>query len=108
LERAPAELEQRIDERVAAMLRSGLIEEVRRLRAVGLERNPSAAAAIGYRETLSLLDGAITADELAPLIIRDTRRLVKKQRTWFRSQLPAHRVLDASGLKDCDELFGPA
>lgn len=105
LERPPAELERRIDERVAEMLRAGLVDEVRGLRLRGLEQNPSAVAAIGYRETLEMLDGRITADELGPLIARHTRGLVKKQRTWFRTQLPAHRALDASSLQDCDELF---
>ena len=47
----PAELERRIERRVSTMLAAGLVEEVRRLRIEGLERNPSAARAIGYRET---------------------------------------------------------
>ena len=56
LERPPAELEARIEARVAGMLRQGLVEEVRRLRAAGLEENPSAAGAIGYREVRALLE----------------------------------------------------
>ena len=43
--------------------------------------------------------------ELAAAIARDTRALVKKQRTWFRTQLPPHRVLDAAKLQDPAELF---
>lgn len=49
LDRSPTDLEARIDARVEAMLRAGLVEEVKRLRAAGLEKNPSAAKAIGYR-----------------------------------------------------------
>jgi hypothetical protein len=30
---------------------------------------------------------------------------VKKQRTWFRTQLPEHRVLVASELNDVTQLF---
>ena len=93
LERPAAELEQRIRERVAGMLRAGLVEEVRALRAAGLERNPSAARAIGYREVLALLDGRLAPADLEPEIIRNTRALVKKQRTWFRTQLPPHRAV---------------
>ena len=59
LDRAPAELEKRIETRVAVMLQAGLVEEVRRLRAAGLEQNPSAARAIGYREVLAVLDGQL-------------------------------------------------
>jgi tRNA dimethylallyltransferase len=105
LERAPGELDRRIGERVAAMLRGGLVEEVRRLRAVGLERNPSAAGAIGYREVLAVLDGVRPEARLAEEIAVNTRALVKKQRTWFRTQLPEHRVLPADALTDAGDLF---
>jgi len=104
LDRPPAELEARIAARVRAMLDAGLVEEVRRLRAAGLERNPSAARAIGYRETLAVLDGRIRREELAAAIGRSTRALVRKQRTWFRTQLPPHRVLNA-GAVTLDALF---
>ena len=105
LDRSPPELAKRIDERVAAMLQAGLVEEVRRLRGEGLERNPSAARAIGYREVLALLDGRLAPEALAAEIARNTRALVKKQRTWFRTQLPSHRVIAAGTLRDPDELF---
>jgi tRNA dimethylallyltransferase len=104
LERPASELDERIARRVGQMLRDGLVEEVRRLRAEGFEANASAAGAIGYRETLAMLDGRLSAGSLAAEIVRNTRALVKKQRTWFRTQLPPHRVLAADG----DEpLFGP-
>jgi tRNA dimethylallyltransferase len=95
----PAELERRIERRVAAMLTAGLVEEVKRLRAEGLERNPSAARAIGYRETLAMLDGAVSPGALGPIIAASTRALVKKQRTWFRTQLPAHPCGSAQDFK---------
>ena len=105
LDRAPAELEERIETRVAVMLQAGLVEEVRRLRAAGLEMNPSAARAIGYREVLAVLDGQLPEAQLAAEIAKNTRALVKKQRTWFRTQLPAHRVVAAETLSDAAELF---
>src|SRR5688572_2279538 len=105
LERAPETLGARIEQRVEAMLRDGLVDEVRRLRAEGLEQNPSAAGAIGYREVLAMLDGKIAASDLVAEITKNTRALVKKQRTWFRTQLPAHRIVDASTLTDAEGLF---
>lgn len=102
LDCAPEALERRIAERVEAMLKAGLIEEVRRLEAAGLRRNESAARAIGYREVLAMLDGALPASELAAAIVANTRALVKKQRTWFRTQLPEHRLVEAT---DARELF---
>ena len=95
----PADLERRIERRTAAMLANGLVEEVKRLREEGLERNPSAARAIGYRETLALLDGAVSPGALGPVIAASTRALVKKQRTWFRTQLPAHPSGSAQDFK---------
>jgi len=96
LERPAAELNGRIEARVQGMLRAGLVDEVRRLRAAGLEKNPSAARAIGYREVLAMLDGKLAGADLAAEIAKNTRALAKKQRTWFRTQLPAHRVLGAA------------
>lgn len=107
LERAPADLASRIERRVEAMLQAGLVDEVRRLRSEGLERNPSAARAIGYREVLACLDGRLPAAALAAEIAKNTRALVKKQRTWFRTQLPVHRVVRAETLRDERELFSP-
>ncbi len=105
LEREPGDLRERIERRVEAMLAAGLVEEVRGLRPQGLEANPSAARAIGYREVLECLDGRLPPGELAAAIACDTRALVKKQRTWFRTQLPPHRVVDAAALRDPAELF---
>lgn len=96
LDRSRAELDVRIDERVRAMLAGGLVEEVRRLVAAGLKTNPSAARAIGYRETIAMLDGEIREADLPGIIAQHTRALVRKQLTWFRTQLPVHRVLPAA------------
>lgn len=110
LQRDAPELQTRMAARVEAMLRDGLVDEVRRLRSAGLEENPSAAKAIGYREVLKMLDGALPESQLAAEIVKNTRGLVKKQQTWFRTQLPAHRTIRASALGPGDEtaLFGPA
>lgn len=97
LARPAAELEQRVEARVHGMLRAGLVEEVKRLRGEGLEANPSAARAIGYREGMAMLDGKLGANELAAEIVKNTRGLVRKQRTWFRTQLPPHRVISPDG-----------
>jgi tRNA dimethylallyltransferase len=95
LDRAPEELVQRIEARVEEMLRAGLQAEVERLLAHGLRDNPSAAGAIGYREVLAVREGRLPESGLAAEIAKNTRALVKKQRTWFRTQLPEHRVLPA-------------
>ena len=70
------------------MFDSGLLEEVKGLLEEGIEKNPNAANAIGYRESIAFLKGAIREADLLPLIVKNTNSLVKKQKTWFRSQLP--------------------
>ncbi len=104
LVRERAELEQRITQRVATMLAAGLVDEVRGLLARGLRENPSAAKAIGYRESIDFIEERLPESELAETIGRNTRALVKKQRTWFKTQLPAHRLVPAQGAR-LEDLF---
>ena len=104
LVRSPEEMETRIVRRVEAMLAAGLVEEVRGLLAKGLKDNPSVAGAIGYRETVDYLEGRLAEATLAAEIVRNTRGLVKKQRTWFKTQLPPHRTVDAASASEA-ELF---
>ena len=107
LVREKTELDQRIAVRVAAMMANGLVEEVRGLLGRGLKENPSAAKAIGYRETIDFLEGRLPESELAPAIVKNTRSLVKKQRTWFKTQLPSHCPVDAASA-EVGSLFEPA
>ena len=106
LDRDIDDLEARSRRRVAEMLARGLVDEVRQLRTAGLERNPSAAKAIGYREVIAMLDGQLAEPQLSQEIVKNTRALVKKQRTWFRTQLPAHRLLRAAEVASEENLFG--
>ena len=76
-----------------------------RLLPAGLAANPSASRAIGYREVIAMLAGDLRREELRGEIIANTRALVKKQRTWFRTQLPTHRVVQAAELREVDALF---
>lgn len=97
LERDTEELKNRVIMRAESMLEFGLIEEVKALLKNGIEENPNAANAIGYRESIAFLKGEIKEEELLPLIIKNTNGLVKKQKTWFRTQLPdPHERIDLS------------
>ena len=100
-------LNERIALRVSEMLRSGLIDEVERLKAEGFEANASASGSIGYRETLAHLRGEYSLDELKETVATNTRRLAKKQRTWFRTQLPQGKTikLDEAGTDLVDTVF---
>lgn len=105
LSRSRESLYRRVELRTKLMLKEGLVEEVHALKAQGLLENPSAAAAIGYREVLACLRGDAGFGELEAAIVRRTRALIRKQCTWFLQQLPPHRVvnLDAISTNDyCD------
>jgi len=91
----PAELRRRIESRTAWMLDHGLIEETRALRAGGHEPALKALRAIGYDETLDLLDGRLDRRGAEERINLRTAQLAKRQRTWFRHQIEALR-LDAT------------
>ncbi|MDA0321281.1 MAG: tRNA (adenosine(37)-N6)-dimethylallyltransferase MiaA [Verrucomicrobia bacterium] len=77
-------LKQRLRERAAGMMESGLLEESRALMAKGLNR--TASQAIGYSEAIDVLNGKLTQDQAVDLIARRSWRLARKQMTWFRHQ----------------------
>jgi len=83
-------LHERIAERFVLMLRAGLVEEVRALRALpGIHPELPAMRSVGYRQVLQQLDGQFAADELADRGIFATRQLAKRQITWLRSEFDA-------------------
>jgi len=94
LERDRETLNDRIARRVSEMLSAGLVDEVKRLQSLGFEANASASGSIGYRETLAYLRGEYALGELEETIATHTRQLAKKQRTWFRNQLPRGKTID--------------
>lgn len=76
-----AELYERIDRRVDAMIAQGLEDEARRLYP---RRELNALQTVGYRELFDYFDGRVTFDQAVELIKRNTRRYAKRQLTWFR------------------------
>jgi len=88
-------LGQRLDARVDAYFDAGLVAEVRLLLAQGVPPTANAFKAIGYREVLAALSAGADAQAVRPEVKRSTRRLAKRQRTWFRKE-PDVRWLDAA------------
>jgi tRNA dimethylallyltransferase len=84
LRRDRAALYRRIDERVEQMFERGLVEEVRGLRAGGLEESAPPFKALGYRHVLRFLRGESTLEEAKAGTKADTRHYAKRQETWFR------------------------
>lgn len=79
-----ASLYEDIDRRVDLMVRSGLLEEVKELKAMGLDQSYGSMQGIGYKEILDHLDGKLSFEEATELIKKRSRNYAKRQLTWFR------------------------
>lgn len=79
-----------LDKRVDEMIENGLEEEVRSLYDKGI--TGTAVQAIGYKELYRYFEGQITKEEAIEDIKLHTRRLAKKQYTFFRNQFPVKWV----------------
>jgi tRNA dimethylallyltransferase len=74
-------LYKRINNRVDLMIADGLLEEVKSLKHLK-HKNP--LQTVGYREIFDFLDNKITFKKAIEEIKQNTRRLAKRQMTWFR------------------------
>ncbi len=74
----------RIEKRVDEMIEQGLQAEVIRLMNENAVVQETAAQAIGFKEMRAHLQGEISFEEAVAQIKQATRRLAKRQETWFR------------------------
>ena len=86
------ELDRRIRARAEAMVRRGLVEEVRRLLGAGYGPDDPGLTGAGYREIVDYLRGECSLDEAVDRIEVRTRQYARRQLTWFRNQLPADTI----------------
>jgi tRNA dimethylallyltransferase len=78
------ELYRRIEQRVDRMFERGILAEVQRLLAAGVEESAPPFRALGYKHILAHLKGMISLDETGRLTKQDTRHYAKRQISWFR------------------------
>ncbi len=76
-------LDERIDQRVRRMWDAGLLSEVEQLLARGLREGRTASRAVGYAQALAQLDGRLDEREAQDDTARLTRRLARRQESWF-------------------------
>ncbi len=97
LELPPELLRQRIRSRAELMIDSGSWpREVSRLLARGLEESP-AFNAVGYADVASFVREEASARETIDRVVAASWSYARRQRTWFRHQLPGDAVaLDAA------------
>jgi tRNA dimethylallyltransferase len=77
------------------MMTSGLIEETRRLLAMGYSRELPSMSGIGYKEACAHLAGDLTLMEAATRTKTETHRLARHQNAWFKPSDARIRWLDA-------------
>ena len=88
-----ADMRSLIDRRVAVMMESGLVDEVRALLNAGVSRDATALQAIGYKELLSALSGEGTIEDAVEEIKLRSRQYAKRQLTWLRRNKAIHWIL---------------
>jgi tRNA dimethylallyltransferase len=102
---APARvaLYERINARAAGMFARGLVEETRGL----LERYGRVRAldALGYRQAVAVVDGALTQAEAVLAAQQGHRNYAKRQGTWFRREPEVHWI---EGFGDAPETVAAA
>lgn len=106
----------RIRRRAEELLNGGWGHEVEQLLAAGHGIDSPAFSSIGYRAVAEWTQGETSREEALTRIVRDTWAYARRQRTWFRHQLPpdvltldgemlvdeaADAVIDAWGHEGC-------
>jgi tRNA dimethylallyltransferase len=99
-----------IDRRFDAMVAAGLVGEVRALIEAGYSPEKPPLSTIGYKQIAAHLRGEMTLADATALARQESRRLAKRQLTWFRRQPeivwldPERDAQDACGL--FEKFFG--
>jgi tRNA dimethylallyltransferase len=90
-------LYEKIDKRTKQMFVEGVLEEVRGLLTAGVPETAWPFGAVGYKQALAAVRGAMDAATAVEAATRATRRYAKRQMTWFRQQEPATVWLEGFG-----------
>ena len=90
LRREKTDASSRINKRVKRMIDAGLVDETKSLLAEEKPLSRQAQCAIGYAEIIEYINGKISLEDAIELIKKNTRRLAKNQRTWFKTFKNVH------------------
>ena len=91
IDHARETLYKRIDLRVDVMVKNGLIDEIKDLLSLRVNKNCQCMQAIGYKEILEYLDGLCTLEQAIEKIKLNTRHYAKRQITFFK-KLNVHKL----------------
>lgn len=89
LDPGPEAVRAAIEARVDAMLEAGWLAEVEKLRGDGYDGRHKAMRSVGYRQLLDVAGGKADLGAATAAIKTATCQVARRQRTYFRHQLPA-------------------
>ncbi len=95
-----------IDRRFDAMVAAGLVGEVRALVEAGYSPGKPPLSTIGYKQIAAHLRGEIALVDAVALAKQESRRLAKRQITWFRREPEIVWLDPERGAQDASALFG--
>jgi tRNA dimethylallyltransferase len=88
-------LYERIAGRLDAMLAEGVLDEVASVAQLELPPSSPALKAVGAREFMDHLRGALTLEAARSAAVTATRRYAKRQMTWARNQMMSWQAITA-------------
>jgi tRNA dimethylallyltransferase len=77
-------LRQRIDARLEARLKEGMIDEVRKLLHSGIPKERFALFGMEYKHIALFIDGKVDYETMVSRLRQNIHQLAKRQETWFR------------------------
>ena len=104
LRREKTDVNSRINQRVKKMILAGFVDEVKSLLEEKKPLSKQAQCAIGYAEIIKHLNGHIDLKDAIELTKKNTRRLAKGQRTWFKTFRNV-RWLDVEPDESSEKIF---
>ena len=104
LRRERTDVNSRINQRVKKMILAGFVDEVKSLLEEEKPLSKQAQCAIGYAEIIKHLNGQMDLKDAIELTKKNTRRLAKGQRTWFKTFRNV-RWLDVEADEPSEKLF---
>jgi tRNA dimethylallyltransferase len=102
LTRDRKELYRIIENRVDKMMEEGLLKETETL--LKMQPKKTALQALGYKEMILYIDGAVDMDEAVRLTKKRTKMYAKRQYTWFKKELGINWV-DITGITNPEYAF---
>ena len=94
IKRERDELRERINQAVDAYIEAGWLDEIRKVRDMGIPWDAPAMTSIGYRELGAYIRGECSIDDAVRKTKEATWQYAKRQLTWFKRDQRIHWVKD--------------